>query len=94
MDKGNFDTPDAGDLDTAARRYCAAQGWALPDGSYPIRSAELHGREDLRRAIHAVGRGRRDPHDTIRRHIMARARELGLSEEIPSDWNPDGSLSE
>ncbi|MEU6573716.1 hypothetical protein [Streptomyces sp. NPDC046805] len=93
MDKGNIDTPDAGDLDAAARRYCASEGWALPDGSYPIRPADLHGREDLHRAIHAVGRGRRDPHDMIRRHIMERARALGLSEEIPEDWNPDGSLS-
>ncbi|MGV9425145.1 hypothetical protein ACWDO7_12745 [Streptomyces sp. NPDC003656] len=93
MDKGNIDTPDAADLDAAARRHSAAEGWALPDGGYPVRPAELHGAEDLRRAIHAVGRGRRDPHDTIRRHIMDRARALGLSSEIPDDWNPDGSLS-
>ncbi|MFI9394658.1 hypothetical protein ACIG53_27695 [Streptomyces bauhiniae] len=93
MDKGNIDTPDAADLDAAARRYCASQGWSLPDGGYPVRPADLHGAEDLHRAIHAVGRGRRDPHDEIRRHIEERARALGLTGEIPSDWNADGSLS-
>ncbi|MFG3045255.1 hypothetical protein [Streptomyces sp. NPDC048202] len=93
MDEGNIDTPDAADLDAAARRYCAAEGWSLPDGSYPVRPADRHGAEDLHRAIHAVGRGRRDPHDEIRRHIEERARALGLTAEIPSDWNADGSLS-
>ncbi|BDH03699.1 hypothetical protein [Streptomyces seoulensis] len=93
MDKGNIDTPDAGDLDAAARRYCAEEGWSLPDGGSPVRPAGLHGVEDLRRAVHAVGRGRRDPHDEIRRHIEERARALGLTAEIPSDWNADGSLS-
>ncbi|MFD8676835.1 hypothetical protein ACFV1A_27615 [Streptomyces seoulensis] len=92
MDKGNIDTPDAADLDAAARRYCASEGWALPDGSYPVRPADRHGAEDLRRAIHAVGRGRRDPHDEIRRHVEERAGALGLTAEIPSDWNADGSL--
>ncbi|MFJ3661079.1 hypothetical protein ACIPPM_11505 [Streptomyces sp. NPDC090119] len=93
MDEGNIDTPDAADLDAAARRHCAAEGWSLPDGSYPVRPADRHGAEDLHRAIHAVGRGRRDPHDEIRRHIEERAGALGLTAEIPSDWNADGSLS-
>ncbi|MET7613137.1 hypothetical protein ABZX97_18785 [Streptomyces seoulensis] len=92
MDKGNIDTPDAADLDAAPRRYCASEGWSLPDGSYPVRPADRHGAEDLRRAIHAVGRGRRDPHDEIRRHVEERAGALGLTAEIPSDWNADGSL--
>ncbi|MEV8044891.1 hypothetical protein AB0P02_13760 [Streptomyces griseoluteus] len=77
MDKGSIDVPDAADLDAAARRYRASQGWPLPDGGHPARPACLHGAEDLRRAIHAVGRGRRDPHDAIRRHVEERARALG-----------------
>ncbi|MFJ4599136.1 hypothetical protein [Streptomyces griseoluteus] len=57
MDQGSIDVPDAADLDAAARRYRASQGWSLPDGGYPVRPAGLHGAEDLRRAIHAVGGG-------------------------------------
>ncbi|MFJ5017131.1 hypothetical protein [Streptomyces griseoluteus] len=77
MDKGSIDVPDAADLDAAARRYRASQGWSLPDCGHPARPVDLHGAEDLRRAIHAVGRGRSDPHDAIRRHVEERARALG-----------------
>ena len=70
----------------ADRAAMAKSGDALPDGSYPIKD-----QEDLANAIHAVGRGG-DPHGTIRKHIMARAKALGLSKMIPSDWNSDGSM--
>lgn len=84
-DRGNIDTPDAADLNSAARRYAASRGWALPNGSYPIRPRNMHGETDLGKAIRAVGRGL-SPHDTIRRHIMKRARALGLSDRIPDGW--------
>ena len=58
----------------------------MKDGSYPIADAE-----DLSNAIHAVGRGGAD-HDSIRKHIMARAKALGLSSKIPDNWNGDGSM--
>lgn len=64
----------------------AKSGEAMPDGSYPIGDAE-----DLSNAIHAVGRGNAS-HDTIRKHIIARAKSLGLSDNIPDDWNSDGSM--
>jgi len=67
-----------------------AKGHALKnangDPSYPIADAE-----DLDNAIHAVGRGGAD-HDTIRQHIIKRAKALGLSSKIPDNWNADGSL--
>lgn len=93
VDRGNITTPDAGDLNAAARRYAASQGWARDDGSYPIRPADNHGRADLDKAVNAVGRGDA-PHDAIRRHIMRRARALGLTEMIPDNWNSDGSLED
>lgn len=68
------------------RKKLAKKGQAMPDGSYPIADAE-----DLDNAIRAVGRGGAD-HDAIRRHIIQRAKALGLSEKIPDNWNPDGSL--
>ena len=85
MDHGNITTPNAADLDTAARKYAASQGWAMPDGSYPIRPVNMHGRSDLEKAIHAVGRGG-GSHDAIRAHIVKRAHALGLSNLIPQDW--------
>lgn len=70
------------------RQDMAKSGQAMDDGSYPIADAE-----DLSNAIHAVGRGNAD-HNAIRKHIMARAKALGLSKEIPDNWNADGSLAQ
>jgi hypothetical protein len=72
---------DADDL-----RRMAASGAAMDDESYPIAD-----KEDLTRAIRAVGRGGAD-HDAIRRHVIARAKALGAKSEIPDNWNADGSL--
>jgi hypothetical protein len=71
------------------RKRMASSGAAMSDGSYPIED-----REDLEHAIHAVGRGSGNSHDAIRRHIIARAKSLGASSEIPDTWNSDGSLKE
>lgn len=68
------------------RKRMAGNGQAMPDGSYPIADEE-----DLGNAIRAVGRGGAD-HDAIRRHVIKRAKALGLSERIPDNWNADGSL--
>jgi len=67
-------------------RTMAKNGQAMEDQSYPIADAE-----DLSNAIHAVGRGGAD-HDMIRRHIIKRAAALGLSDQIPENWNADGSM--
>lgn len=68
-------------------RRMAANGEAMRDGnSYPIAD-----RDDLDKAIRAVGRGGAD-HDAIRRHVITRARSLGAESEIPDNWNADGSL--
>ena len=91
-DRGNITTANAGDLDAAARQYAASQGWAMPDGSYPIRPIDNHGRADLEAALHAVGRGSAD-HNAIRKYIIGRAKALGLSSHIPDNWNSDGSLA-
>lgn len=62
------------------RRELAEKGHALPDGSYPIVT-----REDLENAIQAIGRAK-DP-DAAKRHIEKRAKDLGLTELIPEEWN-------
>jgi hypothetical protein len=92
-DEANIDAPDAGDLNAAARRVAAERGWALPDGSYPIRDEEHHGLADLDKAIRAVGRGSTS-HSKIRRHIMKRARALNASDQIPGNWSATGKREE
>jgi HK97 family phage prohead protease len=86
-DMANTSTPDAADLNTAARKQLASQGIAMPDGSYPIRN-----RADLEKAIHAVGRGS-GSHDAIRAHIIRRAHALGASDMLPSDWTGSDNTS-
>ncbi len=74
------------DLSAAGRKKAAASGAAMSDGSYPINT-----KADLRKAIRAVGRGGAD-HDKIRKHVITRARALGLESLVPDNWNSDGSL--
>lgn len=74
------------DLSAAGRKKAAASGAAMSDGSYPINS-----KADLRKAIRAVGRGNAD-HSAIRKHIIKRAKALGLEAMVPDNWNADGSL--
>lgn len=61
------------------RKHLAAQGLALPDGSYPIASEQ-----DLRNAIHAVGRAA--DYEKAKAHIIARAKAMKLTHLLPADW--------
>jgi len=72
----------------ADRDEMAKNGEAMADGSYPIADED-----DLKKAIKAVGRGNAD-HDSIRAHVIKRAKALKLSSLIPDNWNSDGSLKE
>jgi len=77
-------------------RRLVREGKALPapgqdrPGRFPIRN-----REDLRRAIHAVGRVKPNTEEAramVRRHIIKRAQQLGLMAMIPDSWKSDGTL--
>jgi hypothetical protein len=68
------------------RREEAKTGVAEKNGSFPIENAE-----DLHNALRAIGRSK-DPEAT-RRHISARAHELGLEDELPEDWHERGRAS-
>lgn len=63
------------------RRQLAASGAAMDDGSYPIRNGG-----DLDHAVKAIGRGS-GSHAAIRAHIIKRAKALGLTSQLPADWN-------
>ena len=73
------------DYNTAERRRMAEMGQAMPDGSFPIKN-----RVDLSNAIQSVGRA--SNYEAARRHIIRRARQLGLVAMLPSDWNVKKSL--
>jgi hypothetical protein len=62
------------------RRAATASGAAMAGGGYPIEN-----KSDLHNAIHAIGRGKA-PHASIREHITSRARALGLTADLPTDW--------
>lgn len=61
------------------RDRLARSGAAMPDGSYPIQNAS-----DLRNAIQAYGRAKNP--EAVRRHIIKRARVLGLTRLLPEGW--------
>lgn len=61
------------------REEMAKEGMALPDGSFPIATID-----DLRNAIMAHGRAA--DKEKAKRHIMKRARAMGLSNMIPASW--------
>lgn len=73
-----------------ARDKSAKAGTARTDGSFPINN-----KADLQKAIQAVGRakGGEAGRQAVRRFIQKRAKALGLSNLIPDNWKPDGSLS-
>lgn len=62
-----------------SRQQMAESGQAMDDGSFPIASEE-----DLRNAIMAHGRAKDIA--AAKRHIMKRARDLGMEKMIPAEW--------
>ena len=77
---GTFDNSFAKrDYSTVSRRRMAESGAAMPDGSFPIANET-----DLRNAIQSVGRA--SNYEAARRHIIRRARTLGLTSLLPEDW--------
>lgn len=63
------------------RMEAAKKGHALPDGSFPIETAD-----DVKTAIHAYGRAKASHKSAVRKHIMKRARQLKVSDVIPESW--------
>jgi len=67
------------------REAAAKTGAAMPGGGFPIKSVE-----DLKNAIHAIGRAK-DRTATIA-HIKSRAKSLGRSDLIPDNWKTASGL--
>lgn len=66
-------------LDIASREKAADKGYALPDGSFPIRNVE-----ELHKAIQAFGRAK--DKDAAKRHIIKRAKALKATGALPDSW--------
>lgn len=80
------------DFSQDERDKAAESGAAMPDGSFPIKTTE-----DLKNAIHAIGRAK-DP-EKARAHIVSRAKSLGAADLLPEGWvsksaGPAGSSME
>lgn len=69
----------AAGLDAKSRQKAADKGTARPDGSFPIRN-----RDELSKAVHALGRAQ--DKDATKRHIIKRARALNAVSALPEDW--------
>jgi hypothetical protein len=72
------------EFSSESRKKGAEEGWAKPDGSYPIRNTG-----DLKNAIKAWGRGGATASDKA--WIKKRAKALGAESMLPDDWKSSAS---
>lgn len=88
---GDEEIMEKRDYSPSARRRMAANGEAMKDGSFPIANGG-----DLQNAIQSVGRAAN--YAAAKRHIIRRARALGLTDMLPEEWKKTekamGSLSD
>lgn len=69
------------------RAKLADKGFALPDGSYPIKDVD-----DLKNAIQAYGRAKDQA--AAAKHIVKRAKALGAEDLVPTSEDFQKSLKE
>jgi hypothetical protein len=75
------------DYSSEQREKDSDRGFALPNGSFPIRTVQ-----DLKNAIKAYGRAKEEDRAKVRRHIRKRANALKHPELIPSSWSETSIL--
>jgi hypothetical protein len=80
LDPGDetFDA-DKGEFSPKEREQEAEEGVAMPDGSYPIRSAK-----DVENAVRDYYRSGKKP--DVKTHIISRAKAIGAESALPDDW--------
>ena len=67
------------EFSAAEREKAAEAGVAMPDGSYPIKSAK-----DVENAVRDYNRSGQKP--DVKAHIIARAKAIGAESALPDDW--------
>lgn len=70
------------DFSASDRKRLAGEGKALPDGSFPIANEE-----DLHNAVRLAGHA--TDKAAAKKHIIERARAMGLTSALPDDWTGD-----
>ena len=70
---------DKGEFSAGEREKDAEEGVAMPDGSYPIRSAK-----DVENAVRDYYRSGKKA--DVKAHIIARAKAIGAESALPGDW--------
>jgi hypothetical protein len=78
MDDEDCDA-DKGEFSASERAKDADEDVAMPDGSYPIRSAK-----DIENALRDYYRSGKKP--DVKTHIIARANAIGAESALPDDW--------
>ena len=71
------------DFSAAERKQGAKEGWAMPGGHFPIKSAH-----DVRNAV-ILAHSSNLPFSEVKAHIMRRAKDLGAEGELPADWKDE-----
>ena len=71
------------DFSDSKRKELAGTGKALPDGSFPIENEE-----DLHNAVRAIGRAKDE--SKAKAHIIARAKAMGSTGALPTEWAAKG----
>ena len=74
------------EFSAAEREKDAEAGVAMPDGSYPIKSAE-----DVENAVRDYNRSGQK--SDVKAHIIARAKAIGAENALPDDWTKKADKS-
>ena len=74
------------EFSAAEREKDAEAGVAMPDGSYPIKSAD-----DVENAVRDYNRSGQKP--DVKAHIIARAKAIGAESALPDDWTKKADKS-
>jgi hypothetical protein len=75
------------DFNSKERQRMASSGTAMPDGSFPIATAQ-----DLANAIRLYGHAKNP--EAAKTHIKRRAAALGLTENLPDSWKNSSKADE
>jgi hypothetical protein len=78
--QGHRDAQERAQWDAAARKEAVQKGWAMADGSFPIKDAS-----DVEDAVHLWQSGHGNS-SAAKAHIIKRAKAIGATAKLPDDW--------
>jgi HK97 family phage prohead protease len=86
MPRAGLRSDDRAQWTAAARKEAVDKGWAMADGTFPIKDSS-----DVEDAVHLWQSGH---HQTpaAKAHIIKRARAIGAMAALPDDWKPGRSV--